>query len=325
MNRRREKAMIKIKTTPNLYGVTLMGDYEDLDKLYDSISNYLSFYIDNADYYPYHEYEYLLSLNYDIRHCYMGDRGYEIVDNNSERYGSMAGVIFEPTEEFREEIRNVRGTHKKGNLYYTVEILYPLIFHYLIAFEEILLDEPDESWLEKESEFGGKWGERYSMIDAKRDRAAISNLIGLFWDNMQELFGRDTAKNIYDYFNEVEYTLPSSMYCDALIHCQLVNFPDMSREEKLEFLLASIYEIIDVDNLTTYPKDYEPSTSEYRNAVESLNKNGTPRFPVKEDFYDALDKVYDPQKPFYREDFDRFLNETYGEYQDPFESGEFEW
>ena len=62
--------MLKVRTTPNLYGVTLMGDYEDLDKLYDSISNYLSFYIDNVEYYPYHEYEYLLALNYDIRHCY---------------------------------------------------------------------------------------------------------------------------------------------------------------------------------------------------------------------------------------------------------------
>ena len=317
--------MIKIKTTPNMYGVTLMGDYEDLNMLYDSISNYLSFYIDNADYYPYHEYEYLLSLTYDIRHCYQGDRGYEIVDNNSERYGSMAGVILEPTEEFRDEIKKVRRTHKTGNLYYTVEILYPLIFHYLIAFEEILLDEPENSWLETESEFGGKWSERYSMIDAKRDRAAIANLIGLFWDNVQELVGKECAKNIYDYFNEVEYTLPSSMYCDALIHCQAVNFPDMSSDEKLSFLLASIYEIIDTDNLTTYPEDYEPSTSEYRDAVGSLNKYNVPRFPVRESFYDALDKVYDPKKPFYRDDFDRFLNDTYGEDPDPFETGDFEW
>ena len=35
--------MLKIKTTPNLYGVTLMGDYEDLNELYDSISRYLRF------------------------------------------------------------------------------------------------------------------------------------------------------------------------------------------------------------------------------------------------------------------------------------------
>ena len=103
----------------------------------------------------------------------------------------------------------------------------------MIAFEEILIDEPADSWLEKETEFGWKWSERYSMIEAKRDRAAIANLVGLFWENVQELFGKETAKNIYDYFNEVEYTLPSSMYCDALIHCQLVNFPHMSNEEKL--------------------------------------------------------------------------------------------
>jgi len=99
----------------------------------------------------------------------------------------------------------------------------------------------------------------------------------------------------------------------------------MSREEKLEFLLAAIYEIIDTDNLNTYPDDYEPSTSEYREAAKSLNSCSIPRFPVKEEFYKALDEVYDPKKPFYRDDFDRFLNDTYGEDPDPFETGRFEW
>ena len=319
--------MIKIKTTPNLYGVTLMGDYEDLDKLYDSLSDYLAFYKDNAEYYPYHEYEYLLSLNYDIRHCYMGDRGYETVENRADRYGEWASAArdYGFTDKAAKELKKLYNNHKHGNLYYSVEILYPLIFHYLVAFEEILLEEPEESWLETEAEFGWKWGERYSLIDAKRDRAAISNLVGLFWDNVQDLFGKEKAKNIYDYFNEVEYTLPTSMYCDALIHCQLVNFEDMSKEEKLEFLLASIYEIIDTDNLTTYPEEYEPSTSEYKDAVASLNKYNIPRFPVREDFYDELDKVYDPKKPFYHEDFDKLLNDTYGENPDPFETGEFNW
>lgn len=163
------------------------------------------------------------------------------------------------------------------------------------------------------------------MIDAKRDRAVIGNLVGLFWNNVQEFFGREKAENIYNYFNEVEYTLPASMYCEALIHCQLVNFPDMSKEEMKEFLIAAIYETTDVENLTTYPEDYEPSTSVYKNAVELLNKCDTPRFPVKEDSYDELDKVYDPKKPFYRNDFDEFLKKTYGEDLDPFETGEFEW
>ena len=319
--------MLKIKTTPNLYGVTLMGDYEDLDKLYDSLSNYLSFYIDNVEYYPYHEYEYLLALNYDIRHCNQGDRGYETVENMADRFGEWASASkdYGFSEEATKVFKKLYSNHKHGNLYYSVDILYPLIFHYMIAFEEILLDEPADSWLEKETDFGWKWSERYSMIDAKRDRAAIANLVGLFWENVQDLFGREKAKSIYDYFNEVEYTLPSSMYCDALIHCQLINFPDMSDEEKLEFLLASIYEITDVDNLNTYPEDYEPSTSEYKDAVEALNNYDIPRFPVKESFYDALDEVYDPNKPFYREDFDRFLNDTYGEDPDPFETAPLNW
>lgn len=165
----------------------------------------------------------------------------------------------------------------------------------------------------------------WTLKDAKRDRAAIASLVGLFWDNVQELFGREKAKNIYDYFNEVEYTLPSSMYCDALIHCQLVNFPNMSRDEKREYLLGAVYEIIDTDNLNTYPDAYEPSTSEYRAVIKSLTKSSIPRFPVKDEFYKALDKIYDPKKPLYRNDFDRFLNDTYGEDPDPFESGNFEW
>ena len=41
--------MIKIETTPNLYGITLSGDYQDLNELYDSISRYLNFYQENEN------------------------------------------------------------------------------------------------------------------------------------------------------------------------------------------------------------------------------------------------------------------------------------
>ena len=59
--------------------------------------------------------------------------------------------------------------------------------------------------------------------------------------------------------------------------------------------------------------------------VGSLNKYNIPRFPVREDFYNVLDKVYDPKKRFYHEDFDKLLDVTYGENPDPFETGEFNW
>ena len=85
--------MLTVKATPNLYGVTLRGDYDDLNSLYDSLYDYLEFYNDSHEEFPDHEYEYLLSLNYDIRHCYQGDRNVEKAED--------------------------------GHTYYSVEILYP--------------------------------------------------------------------------------------------------------------------------------------------------------------------------------------------------------
>ena len=309
-----------------MYGVTLMGDYDDLDKLYDSLSTYLAFYSDNAEYYPYHEYEYLLSLDYDIRHCYMGDRGYESVDNRSDRFKEWASGGYGFNEEGEKELKKLYNRYKGGNLYYSVEILYPLIFHYIMAYEMILEDEPRDEWFETESgPSGRKWGDRYSRIDMMRDRAAIAHLVGLLWENVQELLGREKADQIYRYYRAIEYSVPSSTYCDVLIHCQLVNFESMTDDEKRDYHLASIYEIIDVSEIEEYPDEYRVDADLYYNAVEKLNADGQKRFPVRTDFYIELDKIYDPSKPMYQDDFDNFLNDTYGEDPDPFETGEFNW
>ena len=38
--------MISIKTTPKLNGITIQGDFDDLNNLYEAISDYTTFYID---------------------------------------------------------------------------------------------------------------------------------------------------------------------------------------------------------------------------------------------------------------------------------------
>ena len=38
--------MISIKTTPKYNGITIQGDFDDLNNLYDALSNYIDFYID---------------------------------------------------------------------------------------------------------------------------------------------------------------------------------------------------------------------------------------------------------------------------------------
>lgn len=319
--------MLKIKTTPNLYGVTLMGDYEDLNELYDSISRYLRFYQDNNErLLPYHEYEYLLALNYDIRHCYQGDRGYEAVDNNSENYGAMAGIMFGIPEKAKQELQKIQKKFQNGNLYYTVEILYPLIFHYMITFETMLERDILDSWFETENEIGKKWEESYTVFDAMRDKAQIAQLTALFWENLQELMGKEKCRAVYNYYMEICIPIiPSSLYCDALIRCELVNFEEMSREEKLAFHLASVYEIIGVSDWEDIPEYLESSEEDYRSAIGLLNGNGGNRFPVGNRFFDALDQAAASERLRYREDFDRLLDEMYGEDPDPFETGEFRW
>ena len=93
--------MLTIKTTPNLYGLSIQGDYNDLNTLYDALSRYLEFYQEHAVAYPYHEYEYLLSLNYDLRHACQGDRGYTLAENNASQIGLKAECIYELPADFK--------------------------------------------------------------------------------------------------------------------------------------------------------------------------------------------------------------------------------
>lgn len=293
--------MLKIKTTPNLYGVTVMGDFDDLHELYDSLGRYLQFYIDNNKDFPDSEYEYTLALNYDIRHAFMGSRGYELIDSN------------------------FSGRGHKQNVYYTVEILYPLVFHYLCILDLILKDAPRDDWFYTACEYGGKWNERYSMIQAMRDRAVISGFIALLWSNIEELFGEDRAKCMYDLYNELICPVPMSLYCDALIHCQLVYFPELNRKEKLQFLTAAFYEIIEIGSIRRRLRIIEVNKRYYRDAVAQLNSKACKPFPVRREFFIKLDKAYNAVETFYREDFDRFLDETYGPDPDPYETKAFEW
>ena len=158
--------MLIVNATPNLYGITLQGDYQDLNELYDSISRYLSFYEVNEDKFPYHEYEFLLSLNYDIRHAYQGDREQLTVDNNASAFKDLSTYFSEGSEGQRKCLK-IYKNHKNGNLYYSVEILYPLVFHYLSAFTMILDDYYLDSWFDNKSM---EMPPEYTVLQAEHDR-----------------------------------------------------------------------------------------------------------------------------------------------------------
>lgn len=76
--------MLKVELTKNYAGVTISGDYNDLDYLYDSI-NYL-IHGEPISIGEYTMQNHLYGFLYDVRHAYQGDREVELIDNNLDKY-----------------------------------------------------------------------------------------------------------------------------------------------------------------------------------------------------------------------------------------------
>lgn len=76
--------MLKVELTKNYAGVTISGDYNDLDYLYDSI-NYL-IHGEPISIGEYTMQNHLYGFLYDVRHAYQGDREVELIDNSLEKY-----------------------------------------------------------------------------------------------------------------------------------------------------------------------------------------------------------------------------------------------
>ena len=99
----------------------------------------------------------------------------------------------------------------------------------------------------------------------------------------------------------------------------------MNEQEKKNFHIASLYEIIGSDDIDDYPYEFKKDEELFYTALGDLINPKVPRFPVREDFYRALDKFHDPSEPLYEDIFQDFLDKTYGVDPDPFETGEFNW
>ena len=72
--------MLKVDLTENYAGVTIYGDYNDLDVLYDSINFLIRGDSENVGRYTMQNHIY--GFLYDIRHAYQGQRDVELVDNS---------------------------------------------------------------------------------------------------------------------------------------------------------------------------------------------------------------------------------------------------
>ncbi len=114
--------MISIKSTENLTGVTISGDYDDLCNLVDALHEITI----NEHSEKHHRYieisTRILGLCYDIRHAYQGDRAVELVDNNMTEDKMKWHSIIAP----------------KSNVYYSCNYLYPEMFFVMLALNALV-------------------------------------------------------------------------------------------------------------------------------------------------------------------------------------------
>ncbi len=115
--------MIKIKNTPNLAGVVISGDYDDLENLVTAfhlitINEYSENHSDCIDISTR-----VLGLCYDIRHAYQGDREVELVDNHMTVTLMKHHGIIVPTQ----------------NVYYSCKYLYPEMVFVMLSLNELVL------------------------------------------------------------------------------------------------------------------------------------------------------------------------------------------
>lgn len=254
--------MIRIQDTKNMIGITIHGDYEDLQTLHHAISDYLRFYFDHQDG-PgaYSCYENILGLCYDIRHAYQGDRNIEAVDNNHENVGLYASCLYEFDEK---PLQKERNKYKNGNLYFNVEVLYPWAVFYLYALQAISEDVYRHEWFTND-EFG------YTEYQAEHDLALIQYFVQLLWGKLRENLPEEVMHVLWDYtriFNHVEYYFDySDLYLEWF--CTYWVNAVTSRQQRLDMLPLLCLELSSI--LDEDPDELEETIE----AAKKQNKNAS--------------------------------------------------
>lgn len=304
--------MISIKSTPKLNGITIQGDFDDLNNLYEAISDYTTFYIDGilneieAEYVKEHGVaikdmtveqrdtffqlnqseityfeelrENILGLCYDIRHAFQGDRGVVLAENGCD-------LLYECEEDLPSK-----------NLQFSVEVLYPWAFYYLFALRDMLDNMYKPEWLNGIGEYGVSRNE----LDIQLYRSIIDTFIALMWKNLDELFSKD-FETLYNYFIQKDCSdLLDRSYltgiCNYLVadHCdRLSKTKYQSFKKKILLILA--YDSMDADNIHDKFYSKEPyvvaSKKQYQKAIEYVNKVATHPYITNNAFMSELLKT----------------------------------
>lgn len=113
--------MIHVSSTPNAAGVAVIGDFLDIEALYEALHTVMG---DEGEVTQYEGARLrVMGVCYDLRHALMADRGVEFVDNGLDVEMSKRLGIIAPDK----------------NVYYKVEVLWPEVLFAIMVLNDFVL------------------------------------------------------------------------------------------------------------------------------------------------------------------------------------------
>lgn len=255
--------MIQVKNTPNLAGISIHGDFTDLKQLHTSLHRYLSFYQQNNQAFDYADYEYMLGLCYDIRHAFQGDRNIESVENNSSSIAALASCIYQVDEDL---INKERKKYSAENLYFSVEVLYPLALYYMFSLQEILDGYYLENWFDH-LDFP------YEPHEMRFDRSVIQLFLDSFWGTLIGALPANIGGTFYKYFEaHISLTSGKSLYAECLCQYYMSQAALLPKDVKQQFLLAICYQLTLFSGRV---KEYKNYAGDYNDALKTVREKSS--------------------------------------------------
>ena len=216
--------MLKIINTKKLTGVTISGSHDDLYEVYEAIERVLG---------PEHFEDMtalrILGVCYDLRHCFMGDRDIETVENG-----------------FHEHLQKYHGfIHPSSNVHFKVNILWIETIFAVLALDDYVKRYKDDKLFIKMINDNELAEEQKNYYEETRieDLALVNLFQKKVWRAFSQVCGMTAYKKLYKKANTnndySQYTNYCTHYLDSLEMKYIYSKPD-KREKLLATLVRKI-------------------------------------------------------------------------------------
>lgn len=304
--------MITLTNTPNNLGILIKGDYNDLNSLYDSLANYVDFYINNI-----------------ILDCHEEDKQAEEkkegIPSYTRYFELIRNNIYGLCHDLRKAYEGRRNVHQENNgdflnTYNSVEIFYPWALYCLFILDDMTNNYYEKHWLSRKETLPVP---NYGEMEILQDTARIKLFIADIWCALKALLG-DNYSALYHYFQDKEPDDPADSgyiagMCDYLVKLgNKIKNKSLLKQVRKEAITLIAYELLCSEELL---ENNEYAEKHYALARKQYHECGTKIEEItKQDFlthskFSAYALLY-AKEHNYEFDEEEFLHSIFGDFQE---------